>query len=84
MVHTVKSKVLVFLLILAAGVSMCGCGKKQGSEETGFPGHAYTLKDIYQVNGRQGICVEDNFYWVSGSTTLTKYDRDWNGKHSPV
>ena len=78
MVHTVKSKVLVFLLILAAGVSVCGCGKKQGSEETGAPGHAYTLKDIYQVNGRQGICVEDNYFWVSGSTTLTKYDRDWN------
>ena len=61
MVHTVKSKVLVFLLILAAAVSVCGCGKKQGSEETGFPGHAYTLKDIYQVNGRQGICVFDGF-----------------------
>ena len=78
MVHTVKSKVLVFLLILAAGISVCGCGKKQGSEETGVPGHAYTLKDIYQVNGRQGICVEDDYFWVSGSTTLTKYDRDWN------
>jgi hypothetical protein len=30
------------------------------------------------VNGRQGICVEGDSYWVSGSTSLTKYDRDWN------
>ena len=24
------------------------------------------------------ICTDGNNYWVSGSTTLTKYDKDWN------
>ena len=24
------------------------------------------------------MCAENGFYWVSGSTTLAKYDRDWN------
>ena len=24
------------------------------------------------------VCVEGNSYWVSGSTTLTKYDSEWN------
>ena len=30
------------------------------------------------MNGRQGVCAEGDSYWISGSTTLTKYDRDWN------
>jgi len=30
------------------------------------------------VAGRQGICTEGDYYWVSGSTSLTKYDKDWN------
>lgn len=82
MIHPVRSKVLVFLLIFVTvfvtSVSVCGCRKKQNSEETEIPGKSYTLADIYQVKGRQGICVEGDYYWVSGSTTLTKYDRNWN------
>ena len=38
----------------------------------------YELASVHAVNGRQGVCVEGDYYWVSGSTTLTKYDRDWN------
>ena len=38
----------------------------------------YRLSSIHPVAGRQGICVEGDYYWVSGSTSLTKYDRDWN------
>ncbi len=38
----------------------------------------YGLNSVHPVAGRQGICAEGNYYWVSGSTTLTKYDRDWN------
>ena len=40
--------------------------------------HDYKLASVHEVNGRQGVCVEGNYYWVSGSTTLTKYDSDWN------
>ena len=39
---------------------------------------SYELKDVHPVKGRQGICVEGDHYWVSGSTSLTKYDKDWN------
>ena len=82
MVHAIKSKVFVFLLVFVTvfvtGVSVCGCGEKQESEETGPPGGSYTLAVIHQVKGRQGICVEGDYFWVSGSTTLTKYDRNWN------
>ena len=35
----------------------------------------------HEVNGRQGIAYENGFYYVSGSTTLTKYDKEWNVLH---
>ena len=38
----------------------------------------YEIESVHPVNGRQGICTESGFYWVSGSATLTKYDSDWN------
>ena len=41
-------------------------------------GNTYTLNSSHEVAGRQGVAAEGEFYWVSGSTTLTKYDKDWN------
>ena len=43
-----------------------------------LPVHAYTLTGSVEVEGRQGVCAEGGYYWVSGSTTLAKYDKDWN------
>lgn len=40
--------------------------------------YSYKLNRVYEVNGRQGICKENDFYYVSGSTTLSKYDKDFN------
>ena len=40
--------------------------------------YSYDLESVHEVNGRQGVCSEGDFYWVSGSATLTKYDLDWN------
>ena len=42
-----------------------------------LPVHEYELISSVEVNGRQGVCSEGDFYWVSGSTTLAKYDKDW-------
>ena len=39
---------------------------------------AYTKLDTVEVKGRQGVCSENGFYWVSGSASLAKYDADWN------
>ena len=39
---------------------------------------AYTLQGSVEVTERQGVCCEDDSYWVSGSATLAKYDADWN------
>lgn len=38
----------------------------------------YRLLSSHEVTGRQGIAFENGCYYVSGSATLTKYDKDWN------
>ncbi len=43
-----------------------------------LPAHAYTLTGSVEVTGRQGVCAEEGNYWVSGSASLAKYDKDWN------
>ena len=56
------------LLALLSAVLLCGCAA----------GARYVLQAVHPVRGRQGVCAEGDCFWVSGSTTLTKYDRDWN------
>ena len=43
-----------------------------------LPANRYEPVGSVEVNGRQGVCCEDGFYWVSGSKSLAKYDSDWN------
>ena len=38
-------------------------------------GWEYRLKRIVPVEGRQGIAADSNYYYVSGSTALYKYDK---------
>ena len=62
----------VFLLFcLAVFAIMSGCSKAG----TAF---RYELSEVHPVKGRQGICTEGGYYWVSGSGTLEKYDSSWN------
>ena len=65
-----------FLFTLSLIFILCACGAET-SEVTDMP-KTYTLNSSFEVSGRQGIAFENGFYYVSGSTTLTKYDRDRN------
>lgn len=65
-----KAALIALALLLA--LCSCACGSTMGST------HTYELESSHKVNGRQGVCVEGEYYWVSGSTTLTKYDKNWN------
>lgn len=38
----------------------------------------YELLEILKVDGRQGIAYGDDSYYISGSTTLSHYDKNWN------
>lgn len=77
------------ILVAMLALLLYGCGNaavspnqtaqlESTAAEQSKPKHQYVLNDIRQVNGRQGVCVEGDFCWVSGSTTLTKYDKNWN------
>ncbi len=43
-----------------------------------LPAHKYEPGGSVEVEGRQGVCCEGDYFWVSGSATLAKYDRNWN------
>ena len=61
----------VVLLSLIALILLYGCGEAESVLK-------YELASVHTVAGRQGICVENGYYWVSGSGTLAKYDSNWN------
>lgn len=68
------------MIIATVGLvlSLCGCTTKGLNENASETAHLYEFKSVQEVNGRQGVCVEGDYYFVSGSSSLTKYDRDWN------
>ena len=76
--NKVKIKCMVLLICLSLTAGLWGCGQKQETADGEETGYNYKLASVHQVNGRQGICSEGDYYWVSGSASLTKYDRDWN------
>ena len=49
-------------------------------EEEGVlaPENRYSLAGVHEVDGRQGVAYGDECYYISGSTTLTRYDSEWN------
>lgn len=73
-------------MIVMIIVMMSGCEKKQEVTEVRVDNcdvsperkSEYVLSSVHEVNGRQGIASQGDYYWVSGSTTLSKYDKDFN------
>ncbi len=58
---------LIPLLLLAALVADAqSVGKK------------YVLKKVIEVQGRQGIAIDENYYYVSSTSALYKYDKEGN------
>lgn len=66
--------IILHLLIILNILFLC----LFGFWDSTMPRHQYTPASVHQVEGRQGICTDGAYYWVSGSATLTKYDRNWN------
>ena len=69
-------KYIMFLLTTLLLLSACGTQKEPDVPEE--KPVTYTVNKSVEVNGRQGVCTENGYYWVSGSKTLAKYDKDWN------
>ena len=41
-------------------------------------GMVYSLFKVVDVTARQGICASSDYYYVSSSKSLAKYDKNWN------
>ncbi len=70
----------IMIMFLAAAMTACASTSSKRPEDNKklmLPKNSYKLEARHEVNGRQGVCSEGDYYWVSGSTTLTKYDRNW-------
>ena len=39
--------------------------------------YRYNLLSSHEVDGRQGIAYYNNYYYISGSSTLSFYDKNW-------
>ena len=64
-------KITGILIFMIVSILACGCSGAGSDIE-------YKLADVHPVNGRQGICSENGYYWVSGSGTLAKYNKEWD------
>lgn len=65
-----------------AATGMSGLSPLDGRPETNakkmLPKATYKVESVHQVEGRQGVASEGDYFWVSGSKTLAKYDKNWN------
>lgn len=52
--------------------------REEKSKSVQYGQHGYELVKVTEVAGRQGVAVDKNHYYVSGSLDLHKYDKDWN------
>jgi len=63
------------MFAICAVLLLCACSAAQQEEKSAMA--TYHLLSSHVVAGRQGVAFENGYYYVSGSTTLTKYDRSW-------
>ena len=85
-------KISLLMIVTSAAMFLGGCakgntpqtgskadtGRPEDSLEIMLPINRYKLNSAAEVNGRQGVCCEKDSFWVSGSASLTKYDKEWN------
>ena len=70
--------ILALSLVVATSSVGCTSATSASSSAEDAPIETYQLTKTVEVDGRQGVAAENGCYWISGSTTLSKYDRDWN------
>ncbi|MCR5176905.1 MAG: hypothetical protein K6C05_08645 [Anaerovibrio sp.] len=52
-------------------------GRPEDNSRAMLPKATYQLAASHKVEGRQGVASEGQYFWVSGSKTLAKYDKNW-------
>jgi hypothetical protein len=75
-----RSAFAVIAISLAIVLPMAGCVQSTPALDVGEGEDAQSrfLAKTVEVDGRQGVATENGQYWISGSTTLSKYDGEWS------
>ncbi|QHA89455.1 YncE family protein [Serratia rhizosphaerae] len=68
-------KPLYWIVIFFSITSMTA---KATNEQCSHAGSKYVLKKTFTVNGRQGITTDGDYYFVSGTKSIEKYDKEGN------
>lgn len=66
----------VFLFAASILAPIPGQAASVNGPKTPGPKYEYKLKDVFPVEGRQGVACDGKFIYVSGSKVLYKYDMD--------
>ena len=74
-----RKRIKLLMIITEAILVVClaACGSKPAADSTADT-YSYALDSAHEVDGRQGIAWENGLYYVSGSTSLSVYDAEWN------
>lgn len=75
MVKHISMLLVLICLILLAGTVFAKEAPKYSDQ---LPKYEYALVNTFEVKGRQGITTDGEFYYVSGSKALYKYDKNGN------
>ena len=59
-------KILIFICLMLAAYTA----------DAQHVGSKYKLKKVIEVKGRQGIAIDKDYYYVSSTTALYKYDKN--------
>lgn len=74
-----RKRIKLLMIITEAILVVClaACGSKPAADSTADT-YSYALDSAHEEDGRQGIAWENGLYYVSGSTSLSVYDAEWN------
>lgn len=70
-----KKLTLGLLVFCLAAVGSTALAKPAQEDMNKLAKYDYTLQGSFEVKGRQGVATDGDFYYVSGSKALYKYDK---------
>lgn len=68
----------IAVALFAGGLAAAGPVSAAPEVPVEKPAYQYTLVDSFEVKGRQGVASDGEYYYVSGSKALYKYDKKGN------
>jgi hypothetical protein len=70
-----KRFTVIFLILVLSLCASVAWAKGDSKQAELLPNYSYSLLGSFEVKGRQGIATDGEYYYVSGSKALYKYDK---------